>query len=124
MLRIIVAGGRDFNNYELLKQTVNQFISDNSEANPYIVCGRARGADTLGEKFAREYSYKIRYYLADWSTYGKSAGFVRNVEMAENADALVAFWDGNSPGTKHMIKVAKEKKLDVRVKRYTMHKKL
>ena len=44
--------------------------------------------------------------------------------MAEYADALVAFWDGNSPGTKHMIKVAKEKKLDVRVKRYTMHKKL
>ena len=117
MLRIIV-GGRDFNNYELLKQTVNQFISDNSEANPYIVCGRARGADTLGEKFAREYSYKIRYYLADWSTYGKSAGFVRNVEMAENADALVAFWDGKSSGTKHMIETARKYGLKVFVQKY------
>lgn len=118
MLRIIVAGGRDFNNYELLKRTVNQFISDNSEVDPYIVCGRARGADTLGEKFAREYNYRICYFPANWDTYGKSAGFVRNVEMAENADALVAFWDGKSSGTKHMIETARKYGLKVLVQEY------
>ena len=51
---------------------------------------------------------KIKYFPADWNTYGKSAGFVRNIEMAENATALIAFWDGKSSGTKHMIETAKK----------------
>lgn len=117
MLRVIIAGGRDFNNYELLKKTTNEFLS-NFDEEPCIVCGRARGADTLGEKFAREYGYKIRYFPADWNTYGKAAGFIRNTEMADNADALIAFWDGKSSGTKHMIETAQRKHIDVHVEMY------
>ena len=61
---------------------------------------------------------QVVYFPADWDLEGKSAGFKRNVKMAEYADALVAFWDGESKGTKHMIEIAKEKGLDIRIKRY------
>ena len=118
-----MAGGRDFNNYKGLAASLD-YLLKNVIDDIEIVCGMARGADRLGEQYAKEHGYRIRYMPADWDTFGKSAGYKRNVQMAEYADALVAFWDGNSPGSKHMIKVAKEKKLDVRVKRYTMHKKL
>lgn len=117
MLRIIIAGGRDFSNYNLLKETVNKFLSNYNDE-PCIICGKAKGADTLGEKFAKEQGYKIRYFPADWGTYGKAAGFVRNIEMAENADVLIAFWDGKSFGTKHMIETAKKNNLNYIVQRY------
>lgn len=117
MLRIIIAGGRDFSNYNLLKETVNKFLSNYNDE-PCIICGKAKGADTLGEKFAKEQGYKIRYFPADWGAYGKAAGFVRNIEMAENADVLIAFWDGKSSGTKHMIETAKKNNLNYIVQRY------
>ena len=82
----------------------------------------ARGADRLGERYAKEHGYKVIYMPADWDLYGKSAGFKRNVQMAEYADALVAFWDGVSFGTKHMIETAQKMGLDVRVKKYLMVK--
>lgn len=117
LLRIIIAGGRDFSNYDLLKKTVTEFLSDHNDE-PCIICGKARGADTLGEKFAKEQGCKIRYFPADWRTYGKAAGFVRNIEMAENADVLIAFWDGKSSGTKHMIETAQKYSLEIIVWRY------
>ena len=83
-----------------------------------VVCGKARGADTLGEQYAKEQGYAVQYFPADWDRYGKAAGYLRNTEMAKNADALVAFWDGMSLGTRHMIETAKAHGLKVRVKRY------
>ena len=117
MFRLIIAGGRDFNNYHALCKKVD-FLLKNVYDDVQIVCGKARGADQLGERYAKEKGYKIRYFPADWDGDGKGAGFIRNVRMAENADALVAFWDGKSKGTEHMIKTAREKKLHVRVIRY------
>lgn len=121
MFRVIIAGGRDFNNYEGLAASLDYLfknVSDDIE----VVCGMSRGTDRLGEKYAKERGYRVIYMPADWDTHGKSAGYRRNVEMAKYADALVAFWDGKSTGTKHMIDTAREHKLDVRVKRYTMKK--
>lgn len=83
-----------------------------------IVCGTARGADRLGEKYAKEMGFHVAYFLADWERYGKAAGYIRNKEMAQNADALVAFWDGESRGTKSMIDLAKEYDLAVRVLKF------
>lgn len=80
-----------------------------------IVCGTARGADILGEKYAKEKNFNVAYYPAEWDKYGKSAGYIRNKEMAQNADALVAFWNGVSRGTKSMIDLAKKYSLAVRV---------
>ena len=119
IFRIIIAGGRDFNDYNLLKEKVNNLISEKRKTHQiYIVSGKARGADSLGEKYANENGLNIMEFPADWDKHGKSAGYKRNLEMAENADALIAFWDGESRGTKHMIDIAKEKNLLTRIIRY------
>lgn len=117
MFRVIIAGGRGFKDYDLLTKTMNHLLSRVND-DITVVCGKARGADTLGEQYAKEHGYSVQYFPADWSRYGKSAGYLRNTEMAKNADALVAFWDGASLGTRHMIEIAKAHGLKVRVKRY------
>ena len=67
---------------------------------------------------AKEMGFHVAYFPADWERYGKAAGYIRNKEMAQNADALVAFWDGESRGTKSMIDLAKEYDLAVRVLKF------
>jgi len=114
MFRVIVAGGRDFDDYDLLEAKMDYLLQNKTES-IVVVCGEARGADSLGKRYAKEHGYKIHSFPADWETNGKRAGFIRNVEMAENADALVAFWDGQSKGTKHMIDTAKTHGLEVRI---------
>ena len=117
MFRVIITGGRDFNNYPGLVKVMDKLLSNiNDEI--IVVCGKARGADSLGEKYAKERGYTIRYFPADWDMNGRSAGYIRNEEMAQNADALVAFWNGKSRGTQHMIKTAERYKLKIRVKNY------
>lgn len=115
--RIIIAGSREFDNYSLLERIMDKLLS-NIKCDIVIVCGKARGADTLGERYAKEKGYEIDYYPAQWNLYGKRAGYIRNEQMAQNADALVAFWDGRSKGTKHMIDLAHKYNLKVRVKMY------
>jgi len=80
------------------------------------VSGTARGADQLGERYAKERGYFIQRFPADWNAYGKAAGYIRNRKMAEYADALIAFWDGKSRGTLNMISLAKECGLQIRIK--------
>ncbi len=117
MFRVIIAGGRDFSDYNLLKETMDYLLS-NIKEDIVVVCGMANGADTLGERYAKERGYEVLYFPADWKKYGKAAGYIRNEEMARHADALVAFWDGKSRGTKSMIGLARKYKLRVRIKRY------
>lgn len=115
MFRVIIAGGRDFNDYELLKTTMDKLLSNVSDE-IVVVSGRARGADSLGERYAQERGYSVSLFPAQWNLYGKRAGFLRNEEMAKNADALVAFWDGQSRGTESMIRLARQRGLKVRIK--------
>lgn len=117
MLRVIIAGGRDFDNYELLSSEMDKYLSSTKE-DISIICGQARGADTLGERYAKTHKYPVLYYPANWKRYGKAAGYIRNTEMAMNADALVAFWDGKSRGTKNMISTAERLGLDVHIVKY------
>ena len=72
----------------------------------------------IEKRYAEEHGYEIDAHPADWDKYGKSAGYKRNQEMAEVADAVICFWDGNSKGTKHMVDIAKEKKLMCKVIQY------
>ncbi len=83
-----------------------------------VCSGGANGADKLGERFARDFKLQLRIFEADWGGLGKSAGPVRNREMAEWADTLVAYWDGKSRGTKNMISEALKNGLEVHVFRY------
>lgn len=104
MVKVIIAGGRDFNDYELLKSSCDKILEDLIDVE--IVSGGARGADSLGEKYAIERGLPIKIFKADWAKHGKSSGFKRNIEMAEYADMLICFWDGESKGTRHMINTA------------------
>lgn len=115
MFRIIVAGSRSFDDYGFLRSKLLFLLKNKIRSDVEIVSGGARGADCLGERFAKEHNLYLRIFKADWNRYGKSAGPIRNKEMGEYADALVAFWDYKSVGTKHMIDFAKEKGLDVRI---------
>jgi hypothetical protein len=130
-MRVIIAGGREFNDYDLLKQEcINNIMQLKREGyktkREYleIVSGTARGADRLGEKFAYELIIPLKRFAADWNTYGKRAGYIRNEQMAkyasedEEVGVLIAFWDGKSKGTKHMIDLAKRYKLRVFVVKY------
>lgn len=118
--KIIIAGGRDFNNYKLLKDNVDFYLSEaiKNGDSIEIVSGKAKGADSLGEKYAKEKGYSIDEHPAKWNKLGKRAGYVRNEEMAKVSHALIAFWDGKSKGTKHMIELAKKYNLKVRVVTY------
>lgn len=121
--RVIIAGGRDFQDYQLLRSTMDALLQNKlRKVKIVIICGMAKGADMLGARYAQERGYHIRYFPAEWDKLGKKAGIVRNEQMAQNADALVAFWDGSSHGTKNMIETAKRYNLAVRVKRYNNKK--
>lgn len=115
---VIVAGGRDFNNYELLKNKLDSLLRSKEGEDVVIVSGTARGADLLGERYARERGLEVWRFVPEWDKLGKRAGFVRNSDMADASEALVAFHDGRSRGTAQMIETAKEKGLAVRVVNY------
>lgn len=117
MFRVIIAGSRSFDDYDMLVKTMDMVLQNITDE-IQVVCGMAAGADTLGERYAKERGFQIAYFPADWKKYGRAAGFNRNVEMAKNADALVAFWDGKSKGTKHMVDIACRYNLKVRVKKF------
>lgn len=117
--KVIIAGSRGFSNYKLLREQCNKFLREKRKSNNIvIVSGGARGADFYGEKYAKDEGFALEIYPADWKKLGKQAGFRRNEQMARVADALIAFWDGKSHGTKHMIDIMKEKNLLVRVVDY------
>ena len=117
MFRVIVAGSREFKDYQLLEKTLNDFLQDRKEP-IRILCGMAHGADELGLLYAHWHNYEFEKHPAKWDIHGKRAGFIRNEEMANNADALIAIWDGKSHGTKDMIQRAKEHGLGIKVIRY------
>ena len=126
-LRIIIAGSRDFYDYQLLKTSMKSVLRQTyfpQISKIEIVSGTARGADQLGEKFAKEFNLEVKRFPAAWDLYGKRAGRIRNEEMAKYAISdgayglLVAFWDGESRGTKSMIDLAREHGLAVRVVKY------
>lgn len=118
MKRVIVAGGRHFNNYALLERKLDAVFLNSNPEEIAIVSGCCRGADKMGERYARERGMHLIQVPAMWEAGGKRAGPIRNALMAEVATHLVAFWDGQSPGTKSMIDIARERGLPVRVIRY------
>lgn len=126
-IRIIVAGGRDFDDYELLSRTLKEYtdkFGPEAKERIVIISGQAMGADTMGIEFACDNGFRPRLFPADWDKHGKSAGYIRNRQMAIHAagagdrGVLFAFWDGKSRGTKHMIDLAEKYGLETVVVRY------
>ena len=115
-MKVIVAGGRDFKNYYLLCKVLNNFHKENKITE--VVCGGARGADSLGEQWAKEHNILVKYFPADWDVYGAAAGYIRNQAMAEYGDYLIVFWDGKAGGNKNIIYCIKQIKKHGKVINY------
>lgn len=132
-MKVIIAGSREFDDYEKLCSYCDYLLQDKD--NIEIVSGKARGADALGERYAKERGYPIKPFPAAWDDiedkpeheiginkagkqYWKKAGYVRNEDMAAYADALIAFWLNMSKGTQHMINTANDYDLQIRIHRY------
>lgn len=102
--RLIVAGSRKFTSYDDVAAVINKMIVNKKKThNIVIVSGGAQGPDTLGRAYAIKNGYRVELCEADWDRLGKSAGYRRNEQMRDISDALLAFWDGKSKGTRHMI---------------------
>ncbi len=112
-MKIIIAGSREFKDYDFLREKMDKLLINQKEVE--IVSGGCRGADILGEKYANEKGYKLKVFKANWYKFGRSAGPIRNREMAEYADGLVAFYKEGSKGTKNMIEEAYKNKIKVRI---------
>jgi len=138
MYKVIIAGTRSFTDYDLLVKTMDKLLKNKIDiAKPdkdiEIISGKASGADSLGEKYARQKGFGLKEFPADWKNisvekcvvkenkYGKYntlAGTNRNKQMADYADACVVFWDGKSSGSKNMIELARGRGIPVRTIRY------
>lgn len=110
-MKVIIAGSRIISNSLIIDEAIEKADFQITE----VVSGCARGVDTLGELWAIANGIPVRRFPADWTKYGKSAGFIRNQEMANYADALIAVWDGKSRGTADMINRAKKHGLEIYV---------
>lgn len=121
-MKAIIAGTRYFDDYGLLCRTLGAWPPSDLQGLPEpiteVVSGCAMGADRLGERWAKERGVPIRIFPAEWAMHGRRAGYVRNSQMAEYADVLVAFWDGKSRGTAMMIDLMKRANKPVVVVRY------
>lgn len=111
MKKVIVAGSRTFNDFSLLDKKLSELFPEKF----IVISGMARGADRLAVLYAKKHNLHVVEMPAKWEKYGRAAGYMRNKEMANIADALVAFWDGKSKGTQHMINLAKKKGINVHV---------
>ena len=115
-IRVAIVGSRGFGDSRLLASTMCTVLEHYTVTE--VVSGGARGADTLGEQWAKAHGIPTRVFLPDWNRFGRSAGFRRNRDIIDNCDLCVAFWDGQSRGTKSSIDLAKQAGKRVLVVRY------
>jgi len=104
-MKVIIAGSRTISDFFVVKTAIEKSGFEITE----VVSGNAAGVDRLGERWAVQNNILITKFPADWNKHGKAAGFIRNREMAEYADALIAVWNGESAGTKDMIDQMKQR---------------
>jgi hypothetical protein len=119
--RVIIAGGRDFDDYEYMSTKLNELFKDPNTFNNKtikIISGMAKGADFLAIRYADENKLTKILFPANWKVYPRIAGFLRNNDMLSIATHLIAFWNGESSGTKHMIEIAQMKGIPVWVFEY------
>jgi hypothetical protein len=108
--RVLVCGGRDYDNRERVRRTLDAALAAAQSAGKVavIIHGNARGADLLADQYARERSLKVIPFPADWNLHGRRAGPIRNIKMLTESQphVIIAFRGGN--GTAHMMKIGRE----------------
>ena len=110
-MKVVIAGSRDITDYDILLKAIKECPFQITE----VISGRARGVDTLGEKYAEDYGLKLHPFPADWKRLRNAAGPIRNAQMADFADAVLCVWDDKSPGTKDMMNQARKRGLPLYV---------
>lgn len=110
-MKAAIIGSRSFNNYDLVLETLLEY----ENIITLIVSGGAKGADTLGERWAKEKNKEVLIFYPEWDKYGKSAGFRRNKDIIENSDIVFAFWDGVSKGTKSSIDLSNKLNKELKI---------
>ena len=109
--RLAIVGGRDFKDKELLNSTLEKY----RDSVGLVVSGGAPGADTLGEGWADRHCIPKLIFPANWEKFNKRAGFTRNQYIANNCDACVAFWDGESKGTRSTVEMCKKLQIPIKI---------
>lgn len=111
-MKLAIIGSRTFDNHELMNEEMSRYLDTGygEFICREIVSGGAAGADTLGAEFAKAYRLDLKVFLPDWDKHGKSAGFIRNKEIIDYCDEVLAFWDGKSKGTANSIELAAKAK--------------
>ena len=114
--RVVIAGSRNFNDYEMFASIVGEFLKPICEEyEMIIVSGHCSGTDLMGERYAKENGYEVEIYPAEWKKYGRSAGPKRNKQMVDAADFAIAFPGVNGKGTYSMIQYAKQKGIPIKI---------
>lgn len=113
-MKTAVIGSRTFDNYQQLKAVLDNL----SEKPTEIISGGAKGADALAERYAKENSLPLKVIPANWERHGKAAGPIRNLLIIEASEQIIAMWDGQSKGTEHTIKTARQLNRPTKVVHY------
>ena len=108
-MKVIIAGSRDISRFRLISDAVKESGFKITE----VISGAAREVDKTGEEWAVINKIPVRPFPAKWAIYGKVAGYIRNKEMALEADALILIWDGKSKGSASMLVEAKRADLQI-----------
>lgn len=115
--KLLICGSREFSDYDYFSSRLDEYLSSADLSKIEIVSGGARGTDTLAEMYAEHRNIKFTKFSTDWQQYGHAASYVRNGEMAKYCrgpmNTTIAFWDGKSLGTKHMMREALRERMTV-----------
>lgn len=112
-MNVAVIGSRTFENFALVESTLASIPVISR-----VVSGGAKGADSLAQQYAEQNQIPVEIFKPDWKRFGRGAGVVRNREIIEAAEMVVAFWDGKSKGTESSIKMAQAKRIPVKIVKF------
>jgi predicted Rossmann fold nucleotide-binding protein DprA/Smf involved in DNA uptake len=107
-MKVAVIGSRDFNDYKTLKENIGKIKNIS-----LIISGGAKGADSLAEQYALENSIETLVIKPDWKRFNQGAGLIRNKQIVDSSDIVIAFWDAKSKGTAHAIEYAKKQNKEI-----------
>lgn len=98
-MKVAVIGSRN-----IMIDNIGDFLPDGTTE---LVSGGAAGVDTCAKKYAVEHGIRLTEFLPDYKRYKRGAPLKRNMQIIEYADTVIAFWDGRSRGTEHVINECK-----------------
>ena len=115
-MKIVVGGCRNFHDQEVVFRCLSDFLKEYPEEGEFIfLSGHCAGVDQLAEQFAVQNNHPCILFPAEWSKYGRAAGPIRNQKMVDEANYVLAFWDGSSRGTASLIRYAQQCGKPVRI---------